>query len=59
MVRSNGYLASIGSKLQQLRGSDWVCKCDEFLRTPQYIIAISALTAVSNLLSLDLFLYTI
>lgn len=59
MVRSNGYLASIGTKLLQLRGSDWVRKCDEFLRTPQYIIAISALTAVSNLLSLDLFLYTI
>lgn len=59
MRRAIGYLATCGSKLQRLRSHEGVHKIDEFLRTPQYIMILSLLTVVSNLLGLDMGLYTL
>lgn len=54
-----GYLATFGSRLQQLRSHEGVHKIDEFLRTPQYIVSLSLLTVISNLLGQDMVLYTL
>lgn len=59
MRHSIGYLATLGPKLQRLRSCEGVHKIDDFLRTPQYIVTLSVLTVISNLLGLDIVLYTL
>lgn len=60
MRRSNESHASGRSDLfQRLRLESWAVAYSDFLRSPNFIIAICALTALSNLLRLDLFLYSV
>lgn len=44
--------------LATLRGSRWVGRINGFIRHPAYVVMLAVLTVISNLLGLDIYLYT-
>ena len=44
--------------LHRLRATGWASRIDSFMRSPWYIVMLSCMTVVSNLLAWDLYLYT-
>lgn len=58
-MSSNFFSLSSQGKLRTIKEKPIISAINAFLRSPAYIIALAVLTAVSNLLSLDLYLYTV
>lgn len=60
MRRSKGNRPSAqGTPLQQIRGTEAALKFQAFLRSPLYIVSLGLLTVISNLLGLDILLYSL
>ncbi|MBE6924964.1 MAG: O-antigen ligase family protein [Ruminococcaceae bacterium] len=56
---SGNFFSLSSQKLQIIREKPLMASVNAFMRSPAYIIVLAVLTAVSNLLSLDLYLYTV
>ncbi|MBQ3214978.1 MAG: O-antigen ligase family protein [Oscillospiraceae bacterium] len=60
MLKSDAFFAlSSSGPLRRIRENETVSKINGFMRTPAYVIILAALTVLCNLLSLDLYIYSI
>ena len=60
MLKSDQFFSlSSSGPMRRIRDNGTVSKINAFMRTPAYVITLAVLTVICNLLSLDLYIYTI